>query len=319
MNPIFCLIYLVVGMLLVIKGGDWFVDSSVSIARAARIPRVIIGGTLVSFATTMPELVVSSTASWMGDSGIALGNAVGSVIANIGLIVGVAGLLTRIKIHSKIFIERAVWMLALGVLIVVLTAGRHLGRPVGLGLLVLGLVYLGADLMFRKKSTGEDEETEKESNLPLGRAVMLFISGAVLVVLGSRFLVTGGTGIAAALGIPSILIGLTVVAVGTSLPELVTAIVAARKGVADLSVGNILGANVLNLTLITGTAGTIRPLEMSRFTQLYSLPAMILFMVLMVLPFGLRGVLEKREAIRLLILYAVYVAGLALAPLLELS
>jgi len=241
------IVLIVIGFGLLANGGDLFVDSSIQIGKALRVPRFVIGGTLVSLATTAPELVVSTMASSIGDSGIALGNAVGSCICNIGLIVGTVALLVPVEVERRDFVRRSAWMVAAAVLLVVFTWDRTLSRPLAALLLALSFAYLTWDYLGIRQQRAEVFDWESTDTSELIKSVALFGLGAVLIVVGSRLLVVSGQSLATAIGVPSIIIGLSVVAVGTSLPELVTGVSAARKGVPDLSLGNIIGANVLNL------------------------------------------------------------------------
>ena len=313
------ILLIAVGFALVAKGGDLFVDSSIHIGRALRIPRFVIGGTLVSLATTTPELVVSATAAAMGDSGIALGNAVGSCICNIGLVVGLVAIIMPVEVDRPDFIRRAAWMVGGGVLVVAFSWDRSMERVFGVLLLVGAAAYLAWDLVgilrSRRQSAGEAGDPDASDGL--GAAVGWFAVGAACVVAGSRLLVTSGQDLAAALGVPSAIIGFSVIAIGTSVPELVTGVTAARKGVPDLSLGNILGANVLNLLLIVGLSGTIRPLVLDPFSQGYGFPWLGIFfaaMIGMVLRFGL---IRRAAGIALLLLYALYIIGLVATPALS--
>ena len=307
-------ILIVIGLGLVAKGGDLFVDSSISIGHALRVPRFVIGGTLVSLATTTPELVVSAMASSVGDSGIALGNAIGSCICNIGLIIGTVALLTPVEVEKRGFANRAAWMVAAAVLVVLFTWDRTLSRPLALVLLALPVAYLAWDYVGIRRGRRQAVDGEPPDTSGLTRAVMLFALGAVLIVFGSRLLVDSGRSLAAALGVPSIIIGLSVVAIGTSLPELVTGVSAARKGVPDLSLGNIIGANILNLFLIVGLSGAINPLTLDRFTQFYSYGWLALFFAAFI-GLATTGHIHRRRGLLLLGLYVVYIAGLVIAPM----
>ncbi len=306
---------IVIGLGLIAKGGDLFVDSSIAIGQALRVPRFVIGGTLVSLATTTPELVVSAIASSVGDSGIALGNAIGSCICNIGLIIGTVALLVPVDVEKRDFVARAGWMVAAAMLVVVFTWDRMLSRPLAILLLTLSFAYLAWDYLGIRRRRAEAVEGEGPDTSGLTRAVTLFAFGAVMIVFGSRLLVDSGQALAEVLGVPSIIIGLSVVAIGTSLPELVTGVSAARKGVPDLSLGNIIGANVLNLFLIIGLSGTINPLTLDRFTQFYSYGWLTVFFAAFI---GLArtGRFHRRGGALLLGLYVVYVAGLIVVPML---
>lgn len=316
---ILSLLWLIVGVALIIKGGDLFVTASVRLAEILKIPRVIVGTTLVSLATTSPELVVSVMASLQGEPGLAIGNALGSCICNLGLIVGVLAFLTPFSTVEKGVLRAMLGMTAMGLLAFGLTLDRVISGPEGALLLAGAAVVVSLDLVFRTKSPADVVESARplskgqaRTSTGAGRAWGLFLVGAVMVLVGSRLLVDSATEIAAALGVPSIIIGLTVVAIGTSLPELVTAISSALKGVSDLSLGNLLGANILNIGLIMGVSGMIHPLEMTRFTQLYNFPAMILFMGLVLGVYLVAHRFGRLAGGVLLGLYALYLAGLVL-------
>ena len=312
------ILLIAVGFALVAKGGDLFVDSSIFIGRALRIPRFVIGGTLVSLATTAPELVVSVTAASMGDSGIALGNAVGSCICNIGLIVGLVAIIMPVEVDRPDFIRRAAWMAGGGVLVVAFSWDGSMERMYGLLLLAGAVAYLAWDLagILRSRRQSASEAEDPDAAEGLGAAVGWFAVGGVCVIVGSRLLVTSGQGLAAALGVPSAIIGFSVIAIGTSVPELVTGVTAARKGVPDLSLGNILGANVLNLLLVVGLSGTIQPLQLDAFSQLYGFPWLGIFFVAVIGAVLRFGVLRRAAGIALLLLYALYVIGLVSLPVL---
>ena len=309
---------LAVGFVLVAAGGHLFVDSAIHISRALRVSRMVIGGTMVSFATTIPELVVSATASSMGDSGIALGNAVGSVIANIGLIIGTVALVTRVSVDREAYITRSVWMCGAAVLVILFSWNGAISRPFAAVLFVLSLAYFYDD--YRRARThrshvAPEDEVEPAADARTSRSAWLFVLGAVLIIVGSQLLVTSGIGLATALGVSSVVIGLSVVAIGTSLPELVTGVSSALKGVPDLSIGNILGANLLNLTMIVGLSGVIHPLTVESFTQRYSYSWLVFFILLIVVMLGRTGALGRRGGFALLSLYLVYVTGLVVYSL----
>ena len=304
-------VLITLALALIAKGGDLFVDSSVHIGRTLHIPRFVIGGTLVSLATTTPELVVSATASTLGDSGIALGNAVGSCICNIGLIVGTVALITPVTVDWRDFANRAAWMSAAGMLVVAFSWDRTMSRPLGLVLLVLALAYLFSDYQaIRRMRFRRDRTTAEGEDESLTQSILLFALGAGLIIVGSRFLVTSGQNLAAALGVPSAIIGFSVVAVGTSLPELVTGVTAARKGVPDLSLGNIIGANVLNLFLVVGLSSAIHPLSLDPFTQWYAFPWLAIFFGGIIMLIRRNDRVGPRAGAGLLMLYVLYVLGL---------
>ncbi|HTI97927.1 MAG TPA: calcium/sodium antiporter [Dongiaceae bacterium] len=313
-------LWLLGGLVLIVKGGDWFVAAAIRIAEFLRLPRVVIGSTLVSLATTTPELVVSVMAGLKGESGLAVGNAVGSVICNIGLILGVTATLKAFTVDLRTLRIPLCAMFGAGLLLCLLTLGLHLARVQGVILLAVGTGYFIWNFWehWRNRKPRDVAEAKAlEKGVTATRSAWLatpagsglqFLAGAALVVLGSRWLVDGAVQLAARLGVPSIIVGLTVVAVGTSVPELVTAITSSRKSVSDLAVGNVLGANIANLTLIVGVAAVMQDMTMDRKTQLLNFPAMLLMMglLLWVLVTGRR--VTRREGLVLVGSYALYIA-----------
>ena len=311
------IVLLATGIVLLIFGGGYFVSASVSIAAHLRVPQVVIGTTLVSLATTAPELAVSATASLRGQPGLAIGNAVGSAICNIGLILGLLCILRPMAVRASDFRVPSFYMLAMGVLLAVLTIPLRLERRAGVLLLVCGGAYLCMDYWRHRPRRGAEPETVEVAGaerLPLPRSFGLFLVGAAMVVGGSWLMCENGKKLAELAGIPPMIIGLTLVAFGTSIPELVTAIHAARKGVPELSLGNILGANILNVTLVTGTAATVavKPLTMTRMTQLYNFPAMVVMFVLLLIMARTGRRLVRKEGWTLIAAYALYLVGLIL-------
>ena len=306
---------LIIALAFVAKGGDMFVDSSVQIANTLRVPRLIIGGTLVSLATTIPELVVSVTASYFGDSGIALGNAVGSAIVDMGLVTGTVALILPVTVDRAVFRRRAWWVRIAAILLVIVSWNQVIGQLPAFGLFLFSCLYLFADYRYIRHKQNQESHALDDDPPENGRSniniALRFILGAVLIVIGSRLLLDTGISLATKMGVPSIIIGLSVVAMGTSLPELVTGISAARKGVPDLSVGNVLGANLLNIAMIVGLAGTIRPLILSDFVQWYSYPWLFVFIATLGLTLGRSGTLDRRGGIVLIGLFIVYATGLA--------
>ena len=301
-------VFFVFGLALVAKGGDLFVDSSVYIGKFLGVPRFVIGGTLVSLATTTPELVVAASASVDGDAGMALGTAVGSCICNVGLIVGTVALLTPVEIEKRDFARRVGWMVSAAVLVVTFTWDLTLSRPLSIVLLALTPAYLAWDYVgIRKQRVGAADQGEPADTSGLARAVSFFTFGLVMIVAGSEVLVYSGQSMAKALGVSSAVIALSLVAIGTSLPELVTGVSAARKRVPDLALGNIVGANVLNLSLVVGVSGLVRPFTFEPFTQVFSFSWLaIFFTVVIALVAGSRR-LHRGGGSLLLGLYVVYV------------
>lgn len=308
------------GLALIVKGGEFFVAAAIRIAEFLRMPRVVVGSTLVSLATTTPELVVSIMAGLRGESGLAVGNAVGSCICNIGLILGVTASLKQVNVHFRTLWTPLLAMFGFGTLLFLMTLDLSLARWQGGILVAGGLGYFAWDFWRHwrdRKPEDIAEATVIETERTATRwawlrtkpgTVIQFLFGAGIVVAGSRLLVEGAVGAASRLGVPSIIIGLTVVAVGTSLPELITAVTSSRKSVSDLAVGNVLGANIANLSLIVGTAAVIQTVGMDRLTQLFNFPAMLAIMALLCWMLWTEHRVTQREGFVLLAVYAVYLA-----------
>ena len=310
------ILVIILALAFLAKGGDLFVDSSLTIGRVLRVPRFVIGGTLVSLATTMPELVVSAVASSVNDPGIAIGNAIGSSICNVGLIVGAVALVSPpIQVVRSDFIERIAWMGSAGALVVIFTWNRTLSQPLAAVLLGLALAYLVWDCLGIWRQPGMAIDGNLEERDGFVSSLGQFGLGLLLIVGGSWLLVDSGQLLAELLGVPSGIIGLSVVAIGTSLPEFVTGLSSARRGVPDLSLGNIIGANVLNLFLVVGLSGSIRPLTLDPVTQFYSYGWLGIFFVVLTGMGFRRGCFDRRKGVFLLGLYACYVIGLVVVPM----
>ena len=303
------LIFLV-GLVLMGRGGDLFVDASSQLSRALRIPRIVIGGTIVSIATTMPELLTSVQASLRGDTGMALGNAVGSSITNIGLIAGVVAIIMPIEFVRSNVLKRSAWMVLAAVLIVLFSWDLTMSKTYAVVLFVLAFLYLAWDLVSVIRSRADMSGRTVDNNPKTPKAVGRFLLGAVFVTFGSYLLVDSGQNIAAALGVSTTILGLSLVAFGTSLPELVTGIKAARRGIPDLALGNIIGANVLNLFLIVGASGAITPLVLKPVSQQYAFPWLGLFIAVLLGVVIRHDVIRRATGIGLLLLFTFYTIGL---------
>ena len=300
----------VVGLVLMGRGGDLFVDASSQLSRAFRVPRFIVGGTIVSVATTVPELLTSIQASLDGDSGLALGNAIGSCIANIGLITGLVAIIIPIEFDRSDVLKRSAWMAFGAAFLVIVSWNLKISFAYAVVLLIFTGVYLVWDVfgIVRHRSKLFDEPIGDHPT-PLS-AFGWFLLGAVFVGFGSKLLVDAGQNIAVALGISTTVIGLSFVAFGTSLPELVTGVKAARRGMPDLSLGNIIGANVLNLLLIVGASGVITPLVLEPMSQQYAFPWLGVFFVMLLGIIVRHGVIRRAAGIGLLLLFGLYSLGL---------
>ena len=250
------ILLLAVGFLMLVKGADWFVDGSAGIAKKMGIPQLVIGLTIVAMGTSAPEAAVSINASLKGNSGIAIGNVVGSNILNILIILGISALLSTIAIQKSTMRYEMPYMIFVSVVLIALgMTGEYVTRMEGVILWLLFLIYLAYLFRLAKKGV-EEEGVENRSTIKL---LLSMIGGGIIVVWGSDITVDSATQITQMMGLSERFIGLTIVALGTSLPELVTSVVAAKKGNADIAIGNIVGSNIFNILFVIGTAAIIAP------------------------------------------------------------
>jgi len=299
----------VLGLVLITKGADWFVGSAVSISTKSGIPKVIIGATIVSFATTAPEFTVSAIAAYLGQTDLTVGNAVGSAICNIGLVLGSVILVRAIPMDDPSFLQKGGFMVLSGLLLVIMTLDGTLTSVDGAILLMVFIAFLYYNYRLQSTILGDGERT-MDSMTGMRSDILFFLLGSVCVILGSRILIDTGTQIARWLGIPEIIIGLTLIALGTSLPELITAVSSTIKGHHDLAIGNILGANTMDIALILGVSSQIRELPIQLQSIHYDFPVMIMLMLLLVI-FGItRRRFDRWEGGIILVIYLAYVVGL---------
>jgi len=300
------LLVFAVGVGLATKGADWFVDAAVWLANAIRVPRVLVGATIVSLATTLPESTVSLYASYAGKPDTAVGNAVGSVIFNTCVVLAGALVIRPVRIERSTLGPKALFMTLAGVLAYLMIRNGMLVRSSGLLLLALLALYT---LHSVRSGKAEMEAAATTTSAALGgswRQCAGFVGGAAMVFVGGRAMVNSGVEIARAVGIPEVAIALTLVAVGTSLPELATSIASLIKGYQDLSVGNVMGANFLNMTLVLGGAAVVNPLPAARQVLVVSLPVMLLVMGITTLLGVTRPVFGRSHGLLLLAIYIVY-------------
>lgn len=307
-----------VGLVCLIKGGDWFMDGATGIARRFHLPELLIGATVVSIGTTLPEVMVSTTSALGGHGEIAYGNAIGSIICNTALIAALTIAVRPGKVDPKSLRTPVIFffLAALFYAGIAYTTG-YFSRAAGLILLALFVVYMVMTVrqMTAKPAAAAPEEPAAETE-PLSRELILLVVGAVLIAIGANLLVDNGTLIAQALGVPESVIALTFVALGTSLPELVTAITSLVKGHSALSLGNIIGANLFNLVLVSGVSVALAPFSIPQMAQIaghnaslvMDIPVMFAVMLLLTVPALLRGKLSRIQGIVLLAIYAVFCA-----------
>ena len=310
-------LFFALGLVLLIKGGDWFVDGATGIARRFRLPDIIVGATVVSIGTTLPEVMVSTTGALLGQGAMAYGNAIGSIICNTALIAAISVTCNPGPVNVKtmkmpvffFFTSAAVYCLA----------AYWLGtfpRWLGIIMLAIFVVYLIANVrqgLRYPEETAEEAESAKASR-SLAMELVLLVIGAALIAYGANLLVEHGTIIAQKLGVPETVIALTFVALGTSLPELITTITSLKKGHASLGIGNVIGANVFNLVLVSGVAVTIAPFDVPvgklllgrNASLVLDIPLMLLVMLLLTVPALAKKRLSRWQGITLLCIYAAF-------------
>lgn len=252
---------LALGFVLLVKGADWFVEGASRLAEKFGIPQLVIGLTIVAMGTSLPEAAVSVSAALKGSAGITIGNIVGSNILNILLILGLTALITPIAVQKTTVRYEIPFVILVSVVLVAMGAGGDhlLHFPDGLILWALMFCYLGYLLVIAKKGGGFSEEMPEEKPMPVWKMLLMIALGGVMIVAGSNVAVDAATELALIFGMSERLIGLTIVAFGTSLPELVTSVTAAIKGKADIAVGNIVGSNIFNILFVVGLSALVIP------------------------------------------------------------
>lgn len=306
-----------VGLVLLIKGGDWFVDGATGIARRFHLPDIVVGATVVSIGTTLPEVMVSATGAMLGQGAMAYGNAIGSIICNTALIAAISVAVNPGPVNTKsmkmpvlfFFVSAAIYCVAAYLM-------GEFTRPLGVIMLTIFAVYLIFTVRQGMKNPEEVEEEEEANAKPRTFLQDLFwlVVGAGLIAVGADLLVEHGTIIAVGLGVPETVIALTFVALGTSLPELVTTITSLRKGHASLGIGNVIGANVFNLVLVSGVAVTLAPFEVPVGNLIFGhnaslvmdIPIMLAVMLLLTMPALANKKLHRWQGVVLLCIYAAF-------------
>ena len=305
---LFAVLLLVVGFVLLIKGADFFVEGSSSVARRLRVPSLIIGLTIVSMGTSLPECAVSVAASLSGSNSLAISNAVGSNIFNLMVVCGASALFAPLRVQASLL--KREFPFSIGCAVLLLAAGwigGALGRVDGILLLCLFAAYLGwLACSARKARSGQEaREVLGFQTLPVWRCVLYILGGAAAIKFGGDFVVDGASAIAAGLGMSQTVIGLTIVAMGTSLPELVTSIVAARKGEIDMALGNVVGSNIFNILFVLGVAAAISPVGFLT-ENLIDIGVLIALSVLAWILAWTKRRVDRREGAAMLLLYAAY-------------
>lgn len=321
-------IAVIIGLIVLVWSADKFVDGAVGVARFCGMSTLLIGMVIVGFGTSAPEMVVSALSAVQGNPELALGNAYGSNIANIALILGVTALISPILVQRSVLKKDLPLLIGVTVLSIALLLDGSVSRLDGIIFLLVFFAVMGFNIYKEKKAAGKVAEaaasesseasadTESETPMGLGKSIGLLVLGMALLVASSRALVWGAVEIARSLGVSDLLIGLTIVAIGTSLPELASSIAAARKGEDDLAVGNIIGSNLFNTLMVVGIAATISPMAGIEQDVLYrDMPLMgVLTLSLLVLGYRRKGDgrINRVAGFVLLAVYVLYLLALIL-------
>ena len=303
MDFVLQIVLLFVGFAMLVKGADWFVDGSAGIATKFKIPQLVIGLTIVAMGTSAPEAAISITAAVKGSADITIGNIVGSNILNILIILGISALITPLAVAKSTIKVEIPFMIAITLLLLGVGYDGTVSLLEGIILLIMFLVYLGYLFFLAKK--GKDNNDENVEDEPIWKSLTWTVIGLALIVYGSNVTVDAATKIAKVLGLSERFIGLTIVALGTSLPELFTSVVAARKGNADIAIGNIVGSNIFNILLVVGVSASIIPVPFAsgfRFDSIIAVAAALLLLVCCIKD----RKLKRWSGILMLLSYAAY-------------
>ena len=299
-------IILIVGIFVIVKSADLFTSAAEAIAAFFKIPRIIIGLTIVSIATTMPEFAVSALSAKMGLGGIALGNATGSCLANIGLILAIAAVIRTLHFDPRLVKQEMIFLIGVCVFVFLLMLDGVLGFFDGVLLCALLGAFFGYIIARELKAKGRNNNTRSKTKA-IKKDVGKFVLGAAGVAAAAKYaIIPSGVAIANYFKVPEIVVAVSMIAIGTSLPELVTAVVASVKKMGELAVGNVIGANILNMLWVLGFSSIISPLNIDSQTKSVTMPLVIGFALLIFLFTRRKLVLQKAQGFILLFLYSGY-------------
>ena len=308
---------LIIGFALLIKGADVFVEGASSIAKKFNVPSMIIGLTIVAMGTSAPEAAVSITSSLAGQNDMSVANVVGSNFFNILVVLGVSSIIAKLPVQKETIKKDTPFLILVSGLLLIFGINLKLGRIEGIALLALFTYFLVSTIKSAKMATdstssetGETAiaiETESSSQISLPKTILISLVGIVGIVVGGDMVVNSATSIATSFGMSANLVGLTIVAVGTSLPEFVTSIVAIKKGETEIAIGNVIGSNLFNILLVLGLAATINPIAMSK-SAFIDIVFMVLITLLLYMFMKKDNSLVKKQGIILVVLYIAYMA-----------
>ena len=300
----------ILGIGLLYYGAEWLVTGGVAIAKKCKVPPLVIGLTLVAFGTSAPELVVSADAALSGHGDVSIGNVVGSNICNIALILGLCAVISPLKVNKKLFKADAPLLVIASIVLLLFHAmSGGITRWQGTIFFAGIITYTLLSLYFGRKNGAEEDESMQTKEIAVWLAVIMVIGGLAALVGGGKFLVKAAVYAAHLCKVPEAIIGLTIVAVGTSLPELATSVVAARKGEADIAIGNVVGSNIFNILCILGVAPLLAPIHAPGISMTDM--GVMLFLSVILIPIMRTGFsINRREGWFLLGIYGVYLLWL---------
>lgn len=301
-----------VGFFLITKGADLFINSTVNIGKRLNISELILGATIVSFATTLPELTVSTLASIKGHTTMSLGNAIGSIVCNTGLILGLVSFISPFKVEKKMFISKSIILLTSISTLMLLGMDSKISRIDGFILLSICIFYMYSN--YKSVSNNRINSTNTKENQGISfwiKTLIFFLIGLFMMILGSKTLVDNGIKIAEFLGIPQGIISLTVIALGTSLPELVSSLTAIKKNCHSLCVGNVLGANILNIVSVVAISSIPNSIPVLSQSMKIDFPFMIVLLLSLIIPTIFTKKVSRLQGLILLMIYFVYISFLS--------
>ena len=310
-GTLLAIIQLIAGFVLLYFGGDWLVNGGVALARRFRISSLVIGMTIVAFGTSAPELLVSMMSSIKGSAGIAMGNVIGSNIANIGLILGLTAMLCPIPTQNRKVSANGLVMILASVLVLVFSLNNGLSRAEGI-ILFAGIILFTVISIRLGRTSNEEFEPAADGQgkqMSVLAALLLIVLSCAMLAFGADFMVDGATSVAKALGVSDKVIGLTIVALGTSLPELAASVAAALKKEMDISIGNIIGSNIFNLMCVLGLSASIRPIPFDYMQYRMDFIIMMAFsagLIILIQPWKAQGRLGRISGIIMFAAYAIY-------------
>lgn len=311
---IFTIGLFLIGLILITKGADMFIDSTISVAKKTNIPEIVLGATIVSLATTFPELTVSVCASIKGHTTMSLGNAVGSIICNTGLALGLVAIIKPFKVDRRVFNSKAILLMISIIILIVLGLDKVIDKKDAMALMGMLIIYMINNYKSipktQMRSVSSTKARNESKSFDMLKISSLFIIGIIMMIIGSRLLVDNGIKLAAFIGIPQAIISLTVIALGTSLPELVSCLTAIKKNHNAISVGNILGANILNIVSVISISSFINDTPILKQTSMIDFPFMIMLVLILIIPTIIKEKIYRFQGFLMIFTYLLYLSVL---------